>query len=110
HLPPLVLRHLRSEQLSDGGPAIGLFPTAHFEQSSVTLRAGDIVALFTDGITEATNASGYEFGEQRLARALQCNTARRPEDLVEHVFDRCLHFTSGTTQQDDMTLLILRSA
>jgi sigma-B regulation protein RsbU (phosphoserine phosphatase) len=109
HLPPIVFRRTGALRLSDGGHAVGLFPKVHFQQSSVTLCDGDVVAFFTDGVTESANSSGIEFGEERLANAVRRNSALPAKDIVEHVFDSCLHFTSRAHQRDDMTLVILRA-
>jgi sigma-B regulation protein RsbU (phosphoserine phosphatase) len=109
HTPPIVLRHLEVQHLTDGGPVVGLFPAVRYQQSSLTLCTGDIVLFFTDGITEATNASGDEFGEERLTTAVRRNQTLPTQDLVDRVFNCCYQFAAGAHEQDDMTLVILKA-
>src|SRR4030095_466656 len=66
HCAPVMLGSLCGRQLSEGGFPLGMFPTAEFQTGEVVLQAGDLLVLYSDGITEAVSRSGEEFGDLRL--------------------------------------------
>lgn len=109
HNPAFVLRAGGGiETLGSTGTPIGLLPTAHFEEAAVTLSAGDLFVLYTDGWTEPCNREEEEFGEERLA-ALCSN--HRKESLVEltSTIEAALdEFVDGVPFPDDRTMLLLR--
>jgi len=63
---PILTRDGSCVRLKEGGPVLGIFPDRLYMQDEIELRAGDCLVLFTDGVTEARNAEGKEFGEERL--------------------------------------------
>jgi serine phosphatase RsbU (regulator of sigma subunit) len=71
------------------------------------LSPGDILALYTDGITEAFNDAGDEFGEQRLIEALRENSERSSETIISAIVDEVRHF-SPHEQHDDITLIVAK--
>jgi sigma-B regulation protein RsbU (phosphoserine phosphatase) len=72
HLPPYLLRSAASiEELTTGGAVIGLFPQMAYDEGTADLEPGDVLVAFTDGVTEAMNASEEEFGEERLKDLLR---------------------------------------
>ncbi len=73
HNPPLLLRGRTGEAmlLEEAGPVIGILPGAEFPQASLALETGDVLTLFTDGVTEQEDASGEEFGMERLTAAVR---------------------------------------
>jgi phosphoserine phosphatase RsbU/P len=114
HEPPLVLRDLGAslDLLQAGGLALGLCPSAIFDESlecgSTELRPGELVAFYTDGINETCNAVGVEFGRDRLAATL-ARDMRRPLPEIIATLDRYLRrFSTLSTRNDDRTLLLLR--
>ena len=107
--PPLVLK--RDDGilwLEAGGPVLGLLPGATYEFDSVTLDPGDLVVICSDGVTEARNAAGDEFGRERLIEAMIGCHGGKPEAVLERLFEAVRRFSQGTPQGDDITGLVLR--
>jgi len=120
HLPPLLLRACgsswdlvseapRVEWLRATSTVMGLFETWHCDIAEVQLAPGDALVLYTDGITEATNWNGEEFGECRLLDALASHSNLPLRSLSRSVIGAVQQFGSGSEQQDDITLVIARS-
>jgi phosphoserine phosphatase RsbU/P len=111
HNPPLVLRSDGSiDWLETGGAPVGMFPDPNYEESVVPLDPGDLVIAYTDGVVEAANPTGEEWGVQGLLQATTAGAPPRPEDaedLVRSIFNSMDDF-SGGCQSDDATVAILR--
>src|SRR5262245_13851262 len=108
HLPPLLIRNGRAEPLEVNGMVLGAFPNQPYGRGCVELQPGDLLAAYTDGITEPENEYGEEFGERRLTELL-VRYARRPlAELATVVTETASAWGSAAEQQDDMTLLLLR--
>lgn len=107
HNPP-ILRRRSGEvvRLAVGGTVLGVFPETAFQEESVSLDAGDRLVMFTDGITEARNEAGDEYGEERLIEAIGRYRDRPVHDLQQKLFDDVLGFSGGTFQ-DDATIIVL---
>ena len=107
HNPPLLVRKSGSfERLSDGGTVLGVFPDTQYDQGEMALESGDRLIFYTDGITEARNPAGDEYGEEQLAAAaIGCRT-----DPAEAMKDALLanvnEFTGGHFD-DDATLIVV---
>jgi sigma-B regulation protein RsbU (phosphoserine phosphatase) len=107
HNPPFVVRCDGShDRLRDGGAVLGVFSSPDYELGSAQLSPGDRVVLFTDGVTEAANLAGEEFGEARLLRLLQDHRALSADELQAKILAAAGEF-SGGHRQDDATLLVL---
>ena len=107
HWPPVLLR--RSGQtlsLKDGGPPLGLFPGFAYENVELLLESGDRLVLYTDGLTEAVNAEGREFGEHNLTRIGNENMRVAAADLLETLRREVTTFCNNTFQ-DDLTLVVV---
>ncbi len=108
HNAPLLLRcNQEPVRLDVGGPPVGLLPVSEYQSASVQLRSGDLIILFTDGVSEAMNVDEEEWGEEKLLATLQLNDRRDPEALVEAVFQAADTFAGAAPQHDDMTIVIL---
>jgi Stage II sporulation protein E (SpoIIE) len=113
HCAPLLFRAGGEGvvRLCDGGPVLGLLPQARFEQGVERLEAGDTLLLYSDGVAEAANADGEEFGEHRLIAAVESCVQGEPAGPTE-IRDRILHavraFTGSDVLADDQTLLAIR--
>lgn len=106
--PPLVLKRDGISWLEAGGPVLGLLPGATYEFDSVTLGPGDLVVICSDGVTEARNAAGDEFGRERLIEAMSGCHGGKPDAVLERLFEAVRVFSQGTPQGDDITGLVLR--
>ena len=106
--PPLVLKRDGISWLEAGGPVLGLLPGATYEFDSVTLAPGDLVVICSDGVTEARNAAGDEFGRERLIEAMSGCHGGKPAAVLERLFEAVRVFSQGTAQGDDITGLVLR--
>jgi sigma-B regulation protein RsbU (phosphoserine phosphatase) len=74
----------------------------------VDLRSGDLVFLFTDGVSEAMNASGEDFTDERLETIIQRITAKSAREIIQEVRAEVEEFSRGTPQSDDITMLVLK--
>jgi len=107
--PPLVLaRNDGISWLEEGGPVLGLLPGATYAFDRVKLEPGDLVVICSDGVTEARNAAGEEFGRERLIEAMAGCHGTKPDSALERLFGAVRKFSQGTPQGDDITGLVLR--
>ena len=106
--PPLVLKRDGMAWLETGGPVLGLLPGATYEFDSIALEPGDLVVICSDGVTEARNSAGEEFGRERLIEAVQGCHGSKPDAVLERLFAAVKKFSEGTPQGDDITGLVLR--
>lgn len=109
HLAALLLRRDDSiERLESTATVLGVFKGWDCEISQTQISSGDILALYTDGITESFNDAGEEFGEERLAAAICRHRTLSSGDLLNTIVDQVRQF-SPREQQDDITLIIAKS-
>jgi phosphoserine phosphatase RsbU/P len=107
HNAPVVMHQDGSHhRLQEGGGVLGIFPNQSFALGTFRLEPGDRVVLFTDGVTEAGNIEGEEFGEERLVRLLNENRGASAKEIEKKILDAASGF-SRRNWQDDATLLIL---
>lgn len=90
------------------GMLLAMFPGQSFATAELALAPGDCLYLFTDGVTEAQDATGALFGERRLTDALAAAAERTPQALLDQVLDRVGRFVADAPQADDITCLALR--
>ncbi len=111
HGQPVVLRASgQLERPQCRGMALGLTRAARYTAGHFHLGPGDLVAVCTDGVTEARNPAGEEFGEDRWAAVVADAAAFPPERVVAHVLQSVDEFAEGAEQHDDLTIIALRSA
>jgi len=110
HNTPLVVHAdgTSTELPLTGGVALGVMPELPYRQGNVTLASGDTVVLYTDGVTEAMNADGEEFGVDRLREVFAANPPRDCEQANRTVFEAVHAFAGETPQSDDVTCLVFR--
>jgi serine phosphatase RsbU (regulator of sigma subunit)/pSer/pThr/pTyr-binding forkhead associated (FHA) protein len=108
HNPPLVIGAAGVRRLERGGPIVGLFEGATYEEERLTLSPGDWLIVFSDGISEAMSASGDEYGEARIIDCIQRNKTLDPSRLLDALFTDVREFARGAAQSDDITAMVLR--
>ncbi|MFA7562644.1 MAG: SpoIIE family protein phosphatase [Methanoculleus sp.] len=110
HNPPLLFRAGggRPEELKGTGIILGVMPEAEYGEETIHLKSGDLVLLYTDGVTEAINPGEEQFGEARLIETVASSLDRSPAGIVENVRDAVMEFSGDEPQFDDLTLMALR--
>ena len=108
HMPPLVIRGRHIEELPPGSMALGIVADAAFTEQQADLAEGDCLFVYSDGITEAMNAAGDFFGDERL-RSLLCDCAGRPAaETGSRVLAAVESFVGGARPHDDISMVVLR--
>ena len=97
----------RSRNCGAGGTVLGLFDEVDYEEAMVDLRPGDLLVAFTDGVTEAVNAGGEEFGEERLKALLQESVGATAEEVSATLSERMREWGAGAEQHDDLTFVVV---
>ena len=110
HCPPMLIRDGACLRMKEGGPVLGIFPDHRYVQGEIDLRRDDCLVFFTDGVTEARNASGKEFGEDRLEELLTGILAgghKLPAaELRDRIMEAVNEFSDGEVY-DDATLMVV---
>lgn len=110
HNPPFVVRAGGDLELVNQrhGPVVGAVEDIAYREGELSLSPGDLLLLYTDGVTEAMNTRGELYGEARLHHALGDAPARTPAEFTEQIADAVRHFEGEADQADDVTLLAVR--
>jgi len=111
HNPPFVIKENSGDVvlLRASGVAMGVMDDVSLEEREIELGSSDIVVFYTDGITEAINMAGEQFGEKRLIETINENADLPVKDLMVRVKDEVFTFAQGQPQHDDFTLVILKA-
>lgn len=109
HNPPMLFQQGELVRLEEGGMVIGLLPFSQYQQGSVTIRPGDWLVAFTDGISEAMNENDDEWGEERLIEAIRAYGGCSANELMTNLFEEATAFAGSAPQHDDMTLVVVRA-
>jgi sigma-B regulation protein RsbU (phosphoserine phosphatase) len=110
HNYPLLFRPDSDEcqALAADGIVLGCVKNVDLEEASVDLHSGDVLVLYTDGITDANSSSGEFFGTERLRETVRAAGELSAQGACDLVFDRVDRFQAGTVQYDDMAVLVVR--
>ena len=109
--PVLVRAGGGAELLSlTGGVALGVAPDINFPSQTIQLDPGDTIVLYTDGVTEAMNGDGDQFGVDRIQEVFETNPPTDSEQATHALFEAVREFVGDTPQSDDITCLVLRRA
>ena len=110
HNPPLLLRAAASscEALDAEGLILGVKPKVDFQEQDMTLEPGDVLLLYTDGITESQNRARDFFGESRLCEALIDQREQPPDKVLEQILMRVREFRGTGLFRDDLSLVAIR--
>jgi sigma-B regulation protein RsbU (phosphoserine phosphatase) len=109
HPAPILLGSLSDHSVPAGGPPLGIFPDTEFQVGRLLLQPGDMIVLYSDGITDAGENSGRDFGEARLEATVKEHCEEPLEEIQQHVL-KAVRDWSGNEVEDDMTLLLVRAA
>jgi sigma-B regulation protein RsbU (phosphoserine phosphatase) len=108
HNPPLLLGTAGIRRLEVGGPIVGLFDTAVFDEETLSLSPGDRLVIFSDGVSEAVNSAGEEYGEPRIIDLLRQRSDDEPSNVLSRLIAGVHEYASGAPQADDITAMVLR--
>jgi phosphoserine phosphatase RsbU/P len=108
--PILVRKNGQVERLVPGGLAIGIAPEEEYEEGAVTLEAGDALVIFSDGISEATNPEGEEFGDDRIVAVARTGHRGSASALRDAIEEAVSQFVGAAPPHDDTTLMIVMRA
>jgi len=111
HNPPYLLRSNGTiENLEEGGLILGIFKTTEqYAEASVTLSPGDILVMYTDGVSEAMNQQSEQYTEERLEAILKKSTQLSAQEIIQQVQKDLGTHTQSTPQSDDITMLVLKA-
>ncbi|MBU1937482.1 serine/threonine-protein phosphatase, partial [bacterium] len=109
HNPPFLLRRDGSIKCLDkGGLILGTIPGIPYQQETIKLESGELLLMYTDGVSEAMNNAEEEFGDERIAKLLQENAKLSPEALLAKLEADVIDFNGSDEFEDDFTLLAAR--
>lgn len=111
HPDPVILDSsgLRLAASGDTGQVLGLYRDPLLDEQSVTVPEGGLVALYSDGVTEAVDPQGEEFGEERLVEALTACCQAGAQEICNRIWEEVRTFTSGLPRMDDFTILVVKA-
>jgi len=109
HNPPLIVHTGGTmEQLASGGLPLGIMTNADFREGRTKLYPGDVLVIYSDGVSEATNPSGEEFGPTRLYEVVARNLEASAGGIRDRIESALTKFCQGTPAADDITLVIVK--
>ena len=108
HLPPIILKGNKIEEMPKGGPALGLTPKAGYTEHKIDLQKGDLFIICSDGLTEARNEQGDFWGNEKLLTLLPEIKRLKAEEIGERLLTEVDHFIGDAKIHDDLSLIILK--
>ena len=109
HNPPLLIRASGEiQQLTGGGLILGIIPQATYKETSVCMEPGDLLVLYSDGVTEAPNLQAEDYGDERLEQLVISLRGRTSAEIVEAIETSVQQFTQGAPTADDITVVVAR--
>lgn len=110
HNPPLLVRDGKITKLEIGGMILGVMKTIMpYSTQLIQLQKDDILVMFTDGISEAMNKKGEEFSDSLLESICINSAANSADEILDKIKSEVQKFAEGTTQSDDITLVVLKA-
>ena len=114
HCTPLPVGHrdhgVEIASLDKGGPVLGILSAARYEQAQCEVRPGDVLVLYSDGLVEATNPAGEEYGEARLRERIATTGDGSPDDIRDAILASAREFLGTAIPRDDLTLVVAKFA
>jgi sigma-B regulation protein RsbU (phosphoserine phosphatase) len=108
HYEPMVFGRNGIRNLPGGGPPLGMFKSAQYPYGETQLDSGDLLALFTDGLTDIQNPEYDYFGIDGITKVINQNLDRSLEEITDEVLQTAREFSAGQAIEDDLTLFLLR--
>jgi sigma-B regulation protein RsbU (phosphoserine phosphatase) len=109
HNYPFLMSHDREQrQLTTTGIVLGALESFSFQEEVIPFKAGDLLVIYSDGITEAMDDKDEEFGEERLAELISSHSADSADSLTDAIFESVRGHAGDSLQTDDMTLLVIK--
>ena len=109
HNPPLIVHSAGTvEQLASGGLPLGIKPDAEYREGRTQLQHGDVLVIYSDGVTEAVSPTGEEFGATRLYEVVSRNIEASAAGIRDRIESSLTKFAQGTSAADDITLVIVK--
>jgi serine phosphatase RsbU (regulator of sigma subunit) len=108
HNPPLLVSSKGVARLTEGGTVVGLFDSATYSEEERRMEHGDLLVIFSDGVSEAMSASEDEFGDDRLIEAVIAAGRESAQTVVDKLLESLKAFTHGASQSDDITVVVVR--
>jgi len=109
HNPPLIVHAAGTvEQLASGGLPLGIKPDADYREGRTQLQHGDVLVIYSDGVTEAVSPTGEEFGPTRLYEVVSRNVTSSAAGIRDRIESALTKFSQGTAAADDITLVIVK--
>jgi phosphoserine phosphatase RsbU/P len=108
HNAPMVVSSSGVRRLETGGVVLGLFENAAYDEETVRLQPGDLIVSFSDGVSEAMNAQGEEFSDERLIACVNANLGKPPSEVLDALFADVRAFCGDADQSDDVTAVLVR--
>jgi sigma-B regulation protein RsbU (phosphoserine phosphatase) len=108
HMPPVILRPGQVEEMPAGGPALGLMPKANYSEQTVELSKGEVLVIYSDGVTEARNEAGDFFGEERLFEIFSRSAPLSATAIGERLLAEVTRFIGKAKPHDDLSLVVLK--
>lgn len=109
HNPALILNNGTTQELGQTGIPLGMFEGMAWQTNSITLKSGDLLVMYTDGVSEAQDGQKAEFGMERLVAAARTNHTPTLQGIQQHIIETINQFVGDAPQFDDITLVLLRS-
>jgi sigma-B regulation protein RsbU (phosphoserine phosphatase) len=108
HMPAIIIREDRSQEMPLGSPALGLKRKIAFTEQQIELKQGELLFIYSDGITDARNEAGKFFGEQRMMKLLQQYSRLSIERIGKNILAEVERFIDEARLYDDLSMVILK--
>jgi sigma-B regulation protein RsbU (phosphoserine phosphatase) len=108
HNPPILFRGNQIKFLEEGGIPLGIIEDVSYDEGQIQLVSGDLVLLYTDGVTETMNEKRDIFGLDRLLKIIQRSMDMNAQGVIDNIYQKVINFADGEPQSDDLTLMVLK--
>ena len=109
HNPPIIRRSSGEiEYLKEGGVALGALPDSQYQERPISLRSGDVLLFYTDGVTEVLDDEGKEYGVERLLEALNNSYHLPARQIIDSIVNKADQFGSSKRDIDDLTIVVIK--